>query len=178
MGFEAKHFTLAGKIQRLNWKSNGYPVLTPVDTRVSFCAIPIRLCYSMAELETYGFELTRLSGRTVAIKPAPADLPAGEARNMLAENSRYRSQLCTCLVERSCNSDGFFVFLQILLDRNEEAGFEVLRFKLLGRDRLPSPGNQNLRIDKGIERLLQAVNFDLPSDGYHFFNYVYQRISR
>ena len=37
------------------------------------------------ELEGYGFELMRLSGRTVAIKAAPADLPAGEARNMLAE---------------------------------------------------------------------------------------------
>jgi DNA mismatch repair protein MutL len=38
-----------------------------------------------SELEGYGFELMRLSGRTVAIKAAPADLPAGEARNMLAE---------------------------------------------------------------------------------------------
>jgi len=38
-----------------------------------------------AELENYGFELMRLSGRTIAIKAAPADLPAGEARNMLAE---------------------------------------------------------------------------------------------
>lgn len=38
-----------------------------------------------AELETYGFELMRLSGRTVAIKAVPADLPAGEARSMLAE---------------------------------------------------------------------------------------------
>ncbi|HKC66079.1 MAG TPA: DNA mismatch repair endonuclease MutL [Pyrinomonadaceae bacterium] len=37
------------------------------------------------ELETYGFSLMRLSGRTVAIKAVPADLPAGEARNMLAE---------------------------------------------------------------------------------------------
>ena len=37
------------------------------------------------ELENYGFELMRLSGRTVAINAAPADLPAGEARNMLAE---------------------------------------------------------------------------------------------
>ncbi len=37
------------------------------------------------ELEVYGFEVMRLSGRTVAIKAAPADLPAGEARNMLAE---------------------------------------------------------------------------------------------
>ena len=37
------------------------------------------------ELETYGFELMRLSGRTVAIKSAPADLPASEARNVLAE---------------------------------------------------------------------------------------------
>ena len=36
-------------------------------------------------LETYGFGLMRLSGRTVAIKAVPADLPAGEARNMLAE---------------------------------------------------------------------------------------------
>jgi DNA mismatch repair protein MutL len=38
-----------------------------------------------SELETYGFGLMRLSGRTVAIKAVPADLPAGEARNMLAE---------------------------------------------------------------------------------------------
>ncbi|HSE30181.1 MAG TPA: DNA mismatch repair endonuclease MutL [Pyrinomonadaceae bacterium] len=37
------------------------------------------------ELENYGFELMRLSGRTVAIKATPADLPASEARNMLAE---------------------------------------------------------------------------------------------
>ncbi|HEV7682939.1 MAG TPA: DNA mismatch repair endonuclease MutL [Pyrinomonadaceae bacterium] len=37
------------------------------------------------ELESYGFDLMRLSGRTVAIKATPADLPAGEARNMLAE---------------------------------------------------------------------------------------------
>jgi DNA mismatch repair protein MutL len=37
------------------------------------------------ELEKYGFELMRLSGRTVAIKATPADLPAGEARNMLSE---------------------------------------------------------------------------------------------
>jgi DNA mismatch repair protein MutL len=38
-----------------------------------------------SELETYGFGLMRLSGRTVAIKAVPADLPAGEARNMLSE---------------------------------------------------------------------------------------------
>ncbi len=38
-----------------------------------------------AELELYGFGLMRLSGRTVAIKAVPAELPAGEARNMLAE---------------------------------------------------------------------------------------------
>jgi DNA mismatch repair protein MutL len=37
------------------------------------------------ELENYGFDLMRLSGRTVAIKATPADLPAGEARNMLFE---------------------------------------------------------------------------------------------
>lgn len=37
------------------------------------------------ELESYGFQLMRLSGRTVAIKATPADLPASEARNMLAE---------------------------------------------------------------------------------------------
>src|SRR5688572_72957 len=37
------------------------------------------------ELEHYGFETMRLSGRTVAIKATPADLPAGEARNMLSE---------------------------------------------------------------------------------------------
>jgi DNA mismatch repair protein MutL len=37
------------------------------------------------ELENYGFELMRLSGRTVAIKATPADLPGGEARNMLVE---------------------------------------------------------------------------------------------
>lgn len=37
------------------------------------------------ELEGYGFDLMRLSGRTVAIKATPADLPQNEARNMLAE---------------------------------------------------------------------------------------------
>jgi DNA mismatch repair protein MutL len=37
------------------------------------------------ELEKYGFELMRLSGRTVAIRAIPADLPGSEARNMLAE---------------------------------------------------------------------------------------------
>ncbi len=37
------------------------------------------------ELENYGFELMRLSGRTVAIRATPADLPGSEARNMLAE---------------------------------------------------------------------------------------------
>jgi len=38
-----------------------------------------------AELESYGFELMRLSGRTVAIKATPADLPASEARNCMSE---------------------------------------------------------------------------------------------
>ncbi len=38
-----------------------------------------------AELEAYGFSLMRLSGRTVAIKAVPADLPAADARNLLAE---------------------------------------------------------------------------------------------
>jgi DNA mismatch repair protein MutL len=51
--------------------------LTPAQAAVYDAVAP--------ELETYGFELMRLSGRTVAIKATPADLPAGEARNMLAE---------------------------------------------------------------------------------------------
>jgi DNA mismatch repair protein MutL len=37
------------------------------------------------ELESYGFSLMRLSGRTVAIKAVPADLAAADARNMLVE---------------------------------------------------------------------------------------------
>ncbi|HEX6624484.1 MAG TPA: DNA mismatch repair endonuclease MutL [Pyrinomonadaceae bacterium] len=37
------------------------------------------------ELERYGFSLMRLSGRTVAVRAVPADLPAGEARNLLAD---------------------------------------------------------------------------------------------
>jgi DNA mismatch repair protein MutL len=37
------------------------------------------------ELEKYGFELMKLSGRTVAIRAVPADLPGSEARNMLSE---------------------------------------------------------------------------------------------
>jgi DNA mismatch repair protein MutL len=37
------------------------------------------------ELEEYGFGLMRLSGRTVAVRAVPSDLPAGEARNLLAE---------------------------------------------------------------------------------------------
>jgi DNA mismatch repair protein MutL len=37
------------------------------------------------ELENYGFGLMRLSGRTVAIKSIPTDLPPSEARNLFAE---------------------------------------------------------------------------------------------
>jgi len=37
------------------------------------------------ELEACGFGLMRLSGRTLAIKSVPADLAAGDARNLLAE---------------------------------------------------------------------------------------------
>ncbi|HEX7956550.1 MAG TPA: DNA mismatch repair endonuclease MutL [Pyrinomonadaceae bacterium] len=37
------------------------------------------------ELELIGFQLTRLSGRTVAVRAVPADLPPPEARNLLAE---------------------------------------------------------------------------------------------
>ena len=51
--------------------------LTPAQAAVFDDLVP--------ELETYGFELMRLSGRTVAIKAVPADLPGSEARNMLAE---------------------------------------------------------------------------------------------
>src|SRR5205085_1492557 len=39
----------------------------------------------VADLEAYGFSLMRLSGRTVAIKAVPADLPASEARNLFVE---------------------------------------------------------------------------------------------
>ncbi len=38
-----------------------------------------------AELERLGFGLMRLSGRTVAVRAVPADLPAAEARSLLAE---------------------------------------------------------------------------------------------
>jgi DNA mismatch repair protein MutL len=51
--------------------------LTPAQAAVFDDLVP--------ELENYGFELMRLSGRTVAIKATPADLPGGEARNMIAE---------------------------------------------------------------------------------------------
>lgn len=51
--------------------------LTPAQAAVFDSLVP--------ELENYGFELMRLSGRTVAIKATPADLPASEARNMLSE---------------------------------------------------------------------------------------------
>ncbi|MBV8858498.1 MAG: DNA mismatch repair endonuclease MutL [Acidobacteria bacterium] len=37
------------------------------------------------ELEGIGFSLTRLSGRTVAVRAVPADLPPAGARNLLAE---------------------------------------------------------------------------------------------
>lgn len=37
------------------------------------------------ELENCGFALMRLSGRTIAIKSVPTDLPPSEARNLLAE---------------------------------------------------------------------------------------------
>jgi len=51
--------------------------LTPAQAAVFDDLVP--------ELEKYGFELMRLSGRTVAIRSVPADLPGSEARNMLAE---------------------------------------------------------------------------------------------
>jgi DNA mismatch repair protein MutL len=51
--------------------------LTPAQAAVFDDLVP--------ELEKYGFELMRLSGRTVAIRAVPADLPASEARNMLFE---------------------------------------------------------------------------------------------
>lgn len=38
-----------------------------------------------SDLESLGFGLMRLSGRTVAIKSVPTDLPASEARNLFAE---------------------------------------------------------------------------------------------
>jgi DNA mismatch repair protein MutL len=37
------------------------------------------------ELDSLGFGLMRLSGRTIAIKAVPIDLPAKEVRNLLAE---------------------------------------------------------------------------------------------
>jgi DNA mismatch repair protein MutL len=37
------------------------------------------------ELEAHGFSLMQLSGRTIAVKAVPADLPAGEARGLLSE---------------------------------------------------------------------------------------------
>ncbi|MCU1290867.1 MAG: mismatch repair protein MutL [Acidobacteria bacterium] len=37
------------------------------------------------ELESLGFDVMRLSGRTIAIKAVPTDLPASEIRNLLAE---------------------------------------------------------------------------------------------
>ena len=37
------------------------------------------------ELETLGFALMKLSGRTVAVKAVPTDLPASEVRNLLRE---------------------------------------------------------------------------------------------
>ncbi|MDQ3636107.1 MAG: DNA mismatch repair endonuclease MutL [Acidobacteriota bacterium] len=38
-----------------------------------------------AELENYGFGLMKLSGRTIAIKSVPTDLPPSEVRNLFAE---------------------------------------------------------------------------------------------
>ena len=38
-----------------------------------------------AELENLGFALMKLSGRTIAVKAVPTDLPASEVRNLLAE---------------------------------------------------------------------------------------------
>jgi DNA mismatch repair protein MutL len=51
--------------------------LTPAQAAVIDQALP--------ELEENGFELGRLSGRTIAIKAVPAMLPAGTARELLTE---------------------------------------------------------------------------------------------
>jgi DNA mismatch repair protein MutL len=45
----------------------------------------IALDVALDELENYGFGLMRLSGRTIAIKAVPSELPMGEARSMLSE---------------------------------------------------------------------------------------------
>jgi DNA mismatch repair protein MutL len=57
------------------------------------------------ELERLGFSLMRLSGRTVAVRAVPAELPAGEARNLLAEildsiDSEKRGRASETLRER------------------------------------------------------------------------------
>jgi hypothetical protein len=51
-------------------------------------------------------------------------------------------------------SDGFFVFFQILLNLVEQAGFESVGFELLQGNRLPFAWYQNLRVDEGVERFL------------------------
>jgi DNA mismatch repair protein MutL len=51
--------------------------LTPAQT-VAFNLIE-------TELENLGFALMKLSGRTIAVKAVPTDLPASEVRNLLAE---------------------------------------------------------------------------------------------
>ncbi|MEO6390996.1 MAG: DNA mismatch repair endonuclease MutL [Pyrinomonadaceae bacterium] len=40
---------------------------------------------AQAELESFGFDLMRLSGRTIAVKAVPAELPLGEMRNFLLD---------------------------------------------------------------------------------------------
>jgi DNA mismatch repair protein MutL len=57
------------------------------------------------ELERLGFSLMRLSGRTVAVRAVPAELPSGEARSLLAEildsvDSEKRGRAGESLCER------------------------------------------------------------------------------
>src|SRR5215813_1946845 len=67
-------------------------------------------------------------------------------------------------------SHRLFIFLKILLDRVQQASFQVVKLKLIRRNWLPLAWNQHLRVDERVDGLLQAVRLELTFHRHHFFD--------
>ena len=118
------------------------------------------------ELESLGFGLMRLSGRTVAIKSVPTDLPASEVRNLLAEildtvDAEKRGDAKTTLARRHRGQPGLQGGRQdqYEIDPGEDAMADRPSARDLVADHLPArPAGDPAAYDEGYRaRLSQNV---------------------